>query len=35
MLVAVDEGVEGSDDVVPVHPQIQGEAVAGARRMQA
>ena len=32
MLAAVDEGVEGSDDVVPVHPQIQGEVVAGARR---
>ena len=32
MLAAVDEGVEGADDVVPVHPQIQREVVARGRR---
>ena len=32
MLAAVDEGVEGPADVVPVHPQVPGEVVAGARR---
>ena len=32
MLAAVDDGVEGPADVVPVHPQVPGEVVAGARR---
>ena len=32
VLAAVDEGVQGSDDVVAVHPQVQGEVVARARR---
>ena len=32
VLAAVDEGVEGSDDVIAVHPQIESEVVARTRR---
>ena len=31
MLAPVDEGVEGTDDIVTVHPEVEGEVVAGAR----
>ena len=31
VLAPVDEGVEGADDIVTVHPEVEGEVVAGAR----